>query len=307
MNIKQIKGFYELTKTLNFSKTANQMYMSQPAFSRMIESLETELGTKLIIRDKVHPSLTPAGQMVRKHVEKILEEYSDMMEEIRNSSDLDGELTIGVLEDGLREDLIRVVRPFMEMNPSVMVNFRPIRESDAFNEVMDNRLDCAILMHFPPVYREMLTADVMGHAIKCAVMNRKNPLAERKTLSVADLKDEHFIIVDESQSRFGFNQTMGTSLQYGFTPNIARRAPSVTMALSEVELNYGVMILHDTMKDLAGKDTVFIPLQGEPEIAMWCVRRPNNANPSMQRFSQYLRSHVRQTAAEDVPEADGQR
>ena len=42
MNIKQMKGFLELSKTLNFSKTAKQMYMSQPAFSRMIESMEKE-------------------------------------------------------------------------------------------------------------------------------------------------------------------------------------------------------------------------------------------------------------------------
>ena len=44
MNIKQMKGFLELSKTLNFSKTAKQMYMSQPAFSRMIESMENEIG-----------------------------------------------------------------------------------------------------------------------------------------------------------------------------------------------------------------------------------------------------------------------
>ena len=52
MNIKQMKGFLELSKTLNFSKTAKQMYMSQPAFSRMIESMEKEIGVKLIQRDK---------------------------------------------------------------------------------------------------------------------------------------------------------------------------------------------------------------------------------------------------------------
>ncbi len=74
MNIKQMKGFLELSKTLNFSKTAKQMYMSQPAFSRMIESMEKEIGVKLIQRDKVNPKLTPAGQNVLRHCERILNE-----------------------------------------------------------------------------------------------------------------------------------------------------------------------------------------------------------------------------------------
>ena len=43
MNIKQIIGFNALAKVLNFSKAADSVYLTQPAFSRMIQSLEEEL------------------------------------------------------------------------------------------------------------------------------------------------------------------------------------------------------------------------------------------------------------------------
>lgn len=50
MNMKQIEGFCLLAKTLNFSRAASRMYISQPAFSRMIVSLEEELGCQLFLR-----------------------------------------------------------------------------------------------------------------------------------------------------------------------------------------------------------------------------------------------------------------
>ena len=66
MNMKQIEGFCLLAKTLNFSRAASRMYISQPAFSRMIVSLEEELGCQLFLRSKTEPKLTVAGEDVYK-------------------------------------------------------------------------------------------------------------------------------------------------------------------------------------------------------------------------------------------------
>ena len=104
MNIKQMKGFLELSKTLNFSKTAKQMYMSQPAFSRMIESMEKEM-EKLTDRKFILSSqLTGMDTMI----EKMKETFStDMVEEtdrqIRSNKETLGELQIqkGVLLERL--------------------------------------------------------------------------------------------------------------------------------------------------------------------------------------------------------------
>ena len=47
MNTQQLECFTTLAKTLNYAKTAEQLSMSQPAVSRQIQSLETELGAQL--------------------------------------------------------------------------------------------------------------------------------------------------------------------------------------------------------------------------------------------------------------------
>ncbi len=61
MNTTQIKCFLAVAETLNFTKAANQLFISQPGLSRQIVSLERELNTLLFIRDKHTVRLTPAA------------------------------------------------------------------------------------------------------------------------------------------------------------------------------------------------------------------------------------------------------
>jgi len=52
MYIRQLECFVQLCETLNFNTTAELLYISQPAVSHQIKTLEEELGLKLFIRSK---------------------------------------------------------------------------------------------------------------------------------------------------------------------------------------------------------------------------------------------------------------
>ena len=62
MNSTQIKCFLSLGKTHNFSKTAKELFMTQPSVSKNINNLERELNTKLVINKNRTTSLTEAGE-----------------------------------------------------------------------------------------------------------------------------------------------------------------------------------------------------------------------------------------------------
>lgn len=64
MKIRQLECFCALAETLNFTKAAQQIYMTQSVFSKNIASLEHELGCTLITRSKVSPVLTEAGTRI---------------------------------------------------------------------------------------------------------------------------------------------------------------------------------------------------------------------------------------------------
>lgn len=66
MNEEQVRTFLAIIKRGSFSGAAQEMYMSQPAVTHRIKTLEEELGVALFLRDKSRAVLTPAGQMFLK-------------------------------------------------------------------------------------------------------------------------------------------------------------------------------------------------------------------------------------------------
>ena len=62
MEIRQLKYFAAVADTLNFSRVAETLFISQSALSKQIADLERELGMVLLQRDKRSVRLTPGGQ-----------------------------------------------------------------------------------------------------------------------------------------------------------------------------------------------------------------------------------------------------
>ena len=72
MEIKQLEIFACIAKNLNFSKTAEEMYLSQPTVSSQISTLEKSLGVQLLARNTKGVSLTKMGSEFLTYTHKIL-------------------------------------------------------------------------------------------------------------------------------------------------------------------------------------------------------------------------------------------
>ncbi len=71
MDFNQVRYFLALANTLNFTRAAEQCYVSQPALTQAIKRLEVELGGELIHRDGRYTELTELGKSLREHFEQI--------------------------------------------------------------------------------------------------------------------------------------------------------------------------------------------------------------------------------------------
>ncbi len=87
MTFKQMESLCALAETLNFSKAAEKIYLSQSALSREIAALEKELGCVLLERSRKSPKLTAAGERIVRNARRIMEEYR----EIQHTADLANE------------------------------------------------------------------------------------------------------------------------------------------------------------------------------------------------------------------------
>lgn len=89
MDTKLFKDFISLSKTLNFSRSAEERCISQPAFSRRIKTLELWAGTPLVDRDVYPIKITPAGILFNRFAQKIIHQININQAELHSMGCLD--------------------------------------------------------------------------------------------------------------------------------------------------------------------------------------------------------------------------
>ena len=122
MNKIQIRCFLETAKCLNFSKAANNLYLSQPTLSRNISMLEKELGLKLFIRNSFQGTyLTPAGSCMLeafKDSDKLIEDAIRRADNIAQSES--HTLSLGLLEGQMMDEKLgSILDEFTKEYPNI--------------------------------------------------------------------------------------------------------------------------------------------------------------------------------------------
>lgn len=100
MNDIEYTYFSELASTLNFSKAAKNLYISQPALSNCIAKLEAEFNVKLLNRTKNSVSLTKAGETLLNEYPKVMFANYKMLQKINSADKETKSIFIGI-QNGL--------------------------------------------------------------------------------------------------------------------------------------------------------------------------------------------------------------
>src|SRR3972149_2304927 len=82
MELSQLRTFRVVAQTLNFTRAAARLALTQSAVSHQIKSLETELGEPLFIRAKRGVKLSSAGQASLEHAVRLLDEAEALRERV---------------------------------------------------------------------------------------------------------------------------------------------------------------------------------------------------------------------------------
>lgn len=99
MNQRQIESFLAVAETGNFTRAAERLYISQPAVSKQVLSLEEELGFLLLIREyHKDVQLTEAGKLYYDFFHKVMGEYKAVYEQAQQyRKKVRGTVRLGIL------------------------------------------------------------------------------------------------------------------------------------------------------------------------------------------------------------------
>ena len=125
MNTKQIDYVLELASTLNFSRAAENLFISQPSLTYQLQCLEEEIGFKIFDRTAKSVALTPAGTRFCISLRRIKNDVKSAIEEGQNiGSKYSSALNVCIPMRSCILFLPEIIRKFEEALPSVALNIK---------------------------------------------------------------------------------------------------------------------------------------------------------------------------------------
>ena len=122
MDIRCLKYFVSVAKHMNFTKAAQECFISQTAMSQHISRMEEELGFKLFYRNNRRVELTPGGKVFLEEATNLLRkfDYAVFWGSVA-SMDYTGHLRIGFLSYTEKRFLPQLLKIFHSRNPRVEI------------------------------------------------------------------------------------------------------------------------------------------------------------------------------------------
>ena len=152
MNIKQLEYFVDLSQTLNFTKTAQNFYISQTAITKQIQCLEKDLGIPLFKRSKKSVELTSEGNIYLPYAKKILEDVAlsyQIVDEYQKGKQ--GSFSIGFIKSLDEKLLLQLLQTIKEHYPKIDLHYKAYSRKELLTLFKERKLDAIITFEYPEV------------------------------------------------------------------------------------------------------------------------------------------------------------
>src|SRR5881227_2427542 len=182
MELSQLRTFRVVAETLNFTRAAERLHLTQAAVSHQIKALETELGEPLFIRAKGGVRLTAAGQVALEYVERILDDAEALRERIAGRERaLAGGVRAAAATQAFVHLFATLFERFMSEHPSVELSFRTtVSTEQTVNDILNGNADVGFASL--PVYSPTLKVTELFEDELLVVVGRAHELATKSAV-----------------------------------------------------------------------------------------------------------------------------
>lgn len=196
---RELRAFVAVAEELHFTRAADLLYVSQPALSKQIRSLERQLGVELFRRDRHSVALTEAGRALLPHARRVLEAWEEGADAVaRARAARRTTLVVGMSTSPGRGGLLPAIRSrFTAAHPEAAVRLRQVSWEDPTAGLADGEADVAFVwLPLPDPGRYAWT--VVAEEPRLVALPDTHPLAARPEVDFADLLDEPFLALPPS-------------------------------------------------------------------------------------------------------------
>lgn len=278
MNDLQIEYFFAVARNLSFTKTAEEIYVTQPAVSRQISFLEKELGVVLFDRTNKTTQLTEAGELFLKCFENCSRELQNTKNKANAlNQSRSGEIRLACIEGwNISGFFPNILALFSEKYPNIKISLDCYGFRGLTQALKADKVDAILTIDVTLNELEGLQSKILTEIPRIILYSSKHPLAKKEErLSPQEFKDETFFIMSNEEVSYGGDLVKSYCQEYGFTPKIeyVRNIESMNAC---VQNGMGVVISDSWSREKDNTNFKYLELDTMHKIALAWKTDTNN-------------------------------
>ncbi len=285
MNTMQQQCFMAAAECMNFTRAAEKLYITQPALSRNIASLEDELGILLFVRHNNVLQITPGGQLFYEWLRNAEPDFSAVLDAARlaNSGSTQA-LHIGFVKSELpSQDVAMALQRLHAAEPDIECVISHHLAQDIISRLEEHTLDVAIMLDSAAHGQSRLVTQQLTSFQRCIAVSIAHPLAGRNCASLADFSEDTFISVKPQVSPTISPMLRRVCRMAGFSPKIIEVKDTDEQS-AWIASGRGIGLLIDNHRDRRNPLFSFIELEEDLPVELVCVWDRLNNNPHIPKF-----------------------
>ena len=289
MDLNQIQAFLVLCEELHFGRTADRLYRSQPRISRLIASLETEIGATLFERTNRRVALTALGVELetrwRPAYGELLAAYTVAH---RNARALTSALKVGFTTTTEGPGFTRLLQALGEAQPDREVTVVEVSIMDPYGPLRRGEID--VLYDWLVVDEDdLVVSAAIDHQDRRLAVARTDALAHQPSISLDQIAGRAFPQVPASFPKAKLDAFYPPTTPSGQPLPRTHLARSINEAWTLVARG---LVVHLTVTSMAAKlvrdDIVLVPVTDTPALPLGLIWRRDRESVDIRTLVEIL-------------------
>jgi len=292
MDLRHLRYFVVVAEELHFTRAAARLGIQQPPLSQQIRQLEDELGARLFQRLTRGVELTEPGTFLLREARQVLDQVERARLAVQSlARGASGHIRVGFSNASYFSPVVsRVIRDYREHYPEVVLTPMQSVTADLVQALHGATVDVAFLR--APFDDEGLGSELIVEEPLVAVVPASNALANGRSLPLALLAREAFLLFPRSTSPGFHDAIIGACLRAGFSPRLGQETPDIPSIVHLVGAGFGVSVVPESISQIRAEGAVYLPLAGESPMAQIRIGyRRHDQSPAVRNFIGISRHH----------------
>ena len=281
---KQIDYCIELARTLNFSRAAENMFVSQPTFSYQIKLLEEEIGFSLFDRNGKGASLTPAGAQFITYLVGMRQEMKRAIEQGQNfSAKYQDNITVSLIVRQALYFLPEAMQLFEEQEPGIQIT--PVFQyENGMESFLKNESDVLFALKEENRHIPGITTHPLFESRIYLITRTDDPLAGKNLITKEDLYGRTLMVGGGSPPALrAVQQRLIATGKIEFF-----NSPDHDTTLTNVAAKKGVCLAPGFLNDHSGQ-FAWIPFDCKESFSCQLLMHKTDSRDSVRKFIRILK------------------